>query len=118
MIKINNNSYSLLQKEDSLYISHNDLIKIIPNCDKIINELDGYEDDRIIYNKELYYDINILLMIMTDDSIKKSIVEQIEPKYVWNYLLDSINNYSTINQNNLYYLNNYSDYFKTLKKGK
>ena len=47
MIKINNNLYSLLQKGDNLYISHNDLIKIIPNCDKIINELDGYEDDII-----------------------------------------------------------------------
>lgn len=116
MIKINNNLYSLLQKGDNLYISHNDLIKIIPNCDKIINELDGYEDDIIIYNKELYYDINILLMIASDNSIKKEIVGQIEPKYVWNYLLDAINNYSTINQNNLYYLNNYSDYFKTLKK--
>ncbi len=115
MIKINNNPYSLLQKGDNLYISHNDLIKIIPNCDELINELKGY-DDKIIYNKELYYDINILLMIANDNSIKKEVVEQIEPKYVWNYLYDAINNYSAIKKNNLYYLNNYSDYFKTLKK--
>ncbi len=115
MIKINNNPYSLLQKGDNLYISHNDLIKIIPNCDELINELKGY-DDKIIYNKELYYDINILLMIASDNSIKKEVVEQIEPKYVWNYLYDAINNYCAIKKNDLYYLNNYSDYFKTLKK--
>lgn len=115
MIKINNNPYSLLQKGNNLYISHNDLIKIIPNCDELINELKGY-DDKIIYNKGLYYDINILLMIASDNSIKKEVVEQIEPKYVWNYLYDAINNYSAIKKNNLYYLNNYSDYFKTLKK--
>lgn len=115
MIKINNNPYSLLQKGDILYISHNDLIKIIPNCDELINELKGY-DDKIIYNKELYYDINILLMIASDNAIKKEVVEQIEPKYVWNYLVDAINNYCDIKINDLYYLNNYSDYFKTLKK--
>lgn len=126
-IEIDEKEYDLLEKNNILFFKYDDFINLVkPDfVNHILDKIENFENDnifnennRINYNNFVYYDINLVIIILNDFNLANKIILALKNKnalkYIWHYVFD---NFSTVEINDEYdYLYKFVDYFNSINK--